>query len=71
MSIEQMRAAVKALYPGWNWSERVARMPVAQIIAIYNKRCLVTVRSINNARFSGNGMGLHLLYLHRMALRRR
>jgi hypothetical protein len=44
MSIEQMREAVRRLYPGWNWSERVARMPVAQIIAIYNKRCLVTVK---------------------------
>jgi hypothetical protein len=40
MSIEQMREAVRRLYPGWSWAERVARMPAAQVIAIYNKRCL-------------------------------
>ena len=40
MSVEQMRDAVRRLYPGYNWSARVALMPAAQIIAIYNKRCL-------------------------------
>lgn len=43
MSVEQMREAVRRLYPGFNWSARVAAMPVAQVIAIYNKRCLATV----------------------------
>ena len=40
MSMDQMRAAVAALYPGKRWKEKVARMPEGQILAIYNRRVL-------------------------------
>ena len=40
MSMDQMRAAVAALYSGKGWKEKVARMPEGQILAIYNRRVL-------------------------------
>ena len=40
MSMDQMRAAVAALYSGKGWKEKVARMPEGQILAIYNKRVI-------------------------------
>ena len=40
MSMDQMRAAVAALYPGKGWKEKVARMPEGQILAIYTKRVI-------------------------------
>ena len=38
MSIEQMRAEVAKLYPGYAWKMRVQAMSDAQILAIYNKQ---------------------------------
>ena len=40
MSMEQMRAAVAALYAGRTWKERVQVMPERQILAIYHRRVL-------------------------------
>jgi len=38
MSIEQMRAEVAKLYPGYTWKMRVQAMSDVQILAIYNKQ---------------------------------
>ncbi len=40
MTMEQMRAAVAALYPGLGWKSKVAKMPEGQILAIYNRHVL-------------------------------
>ena len=40
MSIEQMRAEVKELYPWPSWSAKVDEMPRGQILAIYTGRVL-------------------------------
>ena len=40
MTMEQMRAAVAALYTGPKWKEKVARMPDGQILAIYSRQVL-------------------------------
>ena len=38
--MDQMRAAVANLYSGEGWKQRVAKMPEAQILAIYNRQIL-------------------------------
>ena len=40
MTMQQMRAAVAALYPWDGWKAKVARMPDGQILAIYNRQVL-------------------------------
>lgn len=37
MSIEQMRQALIARYPGDNWANKVKQMPDSQVLAIYSK----------------------------------
>lgn len=37
MSIDQKRAAVADLYPGWGWKQRVAKMSEDQVRAIYQR----------------------------------
>lgn len=37
MSVEQMRARVREVYPGAVWKEKVSHMPDNQIIALYYK----------------------------------
>jgi hypothetical protein len=38
--MEQMRAAVIALSPHWEWEKRVRQMPDRQVFAIYQNRVL-------------------------------
>lgn len=40
MTIEQKRAEVARLYPSASWRDRVAKMPDAQILAIYQRQIL-------------------------------
>ena len=40
MTLEQMRAEVAKLYPGYGWRDKVERMPEKQILAIYQRQVL-------------------------------
>lgn len=37
MNVDQMRTEISKVYDSWNWRERVKRMPVNQVKAIYFK----------------------------------
>ena len=40
MTIEQMRSALVAMYPGAKWRERVLNMPDYQVVAVYSRKTL-------------------------------